>query len=141
MGCVTFFLKVQKPCTFNFYDIFRQNKRKGCDKREKEYAPKRAPGSTSKSIMRRRQDTVENLATEFDVSVRTIKYDIEELTLTHPIETIRGRYGGGVKVADGYYIGRRYLKPSQRELLLRLQDGLSEKDAEIMNSILEDFTL
>lgn len=94
-----------------------------------------------KVLCRRRQDTVENLATEFDVSVRTIKYDIEELTLTHPIETIRGRYGGGVKVADGYYIGRRYLKPSQRELLLRLQDGLSEKDAEIMNSILEDFTL
>ena len=94
-----------------------------------------------KVLCRRRQDTIENLATEFSVSVRTIKYDIEELTLTHPIETIRGRYGGGVKVADGYYIGRRYLKPSQRELLLRLQDELSEKDAEIMNSILEDFTL
>lgn len=94
-----------------------------------------------KVLCRRRQDTIENLATEFSVSVRTIKYDIEELTLTHPIETIRGRYGGGVKVADGYYIGQKYLKPSQRELLLRLQDGLSEKDAEILNSILEDFTL
>lgn len=67
-------------------------------------------------LCKRRQDTIENLANEFGVSVRTIKYDIEELTLAHPIETVRGRYGGGVKVADGYYIGRKYLKPSQQEL-------------------------
>lgn len=33
-------------------------------------------------LCKRRQDTVENLAHEFGVSVRTIKYDIEELTLT-----------------------------------------------------------
>lgn len=32
-------------------------------------------------LCKRRQDTVENLAHEFGVSVRTIKYDIEELTL------------------------------------------------------------
>ncbi|MFR8246786.1 MAG: hypothetical protein ACLU9V_02365 [Roseburia sp.] len=23
---------------------------------------------------------------------------------------VRGRYGGGVRVADGYYLGRKYLK-------------------------------
>lgn len=63
-------------------------------------------------LCKRRQDTVENLAHEFGVSVRTIKYDIEELTLAHPIETVRGRYGGGVKVAEGYYLGRKYLKPN-----------------------------
>ena len=39
----------------------------------------------------RRQDTIGNLAQEFHVSVRTIKYDIEELTLAYPIETVRGR--------------------------------------------------
>lgn len=92
-------------------------------------------------LCERRQDTIENLANEFDVSVRTIKYDIEELTLSYPIETIRGRYGGGVKVADGYYIGRRYLKPKQLELLQRLQNELSGEDAEVMQSILKDFKL
>ena len=30
---------------------------------------------------------------------------------------VRGRYGGGVRVADGYYLGRKYLKPDQQELL------------------------
>lgn len=89
----------------------------------------------------RRQDTVENLAAEFQVSERTIKYDIEELTLTYPIETIRGRYGGGVKVKDGYYVGRNYLKPPQKNLLLKLLSGLSGKDAEIMNSIIRDFSI
>ena len=44
----------------------------------------------------RRQDTISNLAQEFGVSIRTIKYDIEELTLAHPIETKRGKYGGWI---------------------------------------------
>lgn len=92
-------------------------------------------------LCKRRQDTIENLANEFGVSVRTIKYDIEELTLAHPIETVRGRYGGGVKVADGYYIGRKYLKPSQQELLKKLSEQLSGNELEVMNSILRDFAL
>lgn len=92
-------------------------------------------------LCKRRQDTIENLANEFGVSVRTIKYDIEELTLAHPIETVRGRYGGGVKVADGYYIGRKYLKPSQQELLKKLSEQLSGNDLEVMNSIFRDFAL
>ena len=92
-------------------------------------------------LCKRRQDTIANLAHEFDVSVRTIKYDIEELTLAHPIETIRGRYGGGVKVADGYYIGRKYLKPNQQELLKRLSEQLTDEDKAVMDSIFRDFAL
>ena len=61
-----------------------------------------------------------NLAAEFGVSVRTIKNDIDILSLSYPIETIRGRYGGGVRVADGYYLHKKYLKPEQQELLERL---------------------
>ena len=34
----------------------------------------------------RRQETMENLAQEFNVTTRTIRSDIEELTLAHPIE-------------------------------------------------------
>ena len=92
-------------------------------------------------LCQRRHEKIDNLAMEFGVSVRTIKNDIEELTLAHPIETVRGRYGGGVKVADGYYIGRKYLKPSQQELLKKLQSTLSGDDLEIMNSIFRDFAL
>ena len=92
-------------------------------------------------LCKRRQDTVANLANEFGVSVRTIKYDIEELTLAHPIETIRGRYGGGVRIADGYYAGRKYLKPNQKKLLIKLLNKLSGDDLAVMKSILRDFAL
>ena len=37
------------------------------------------------ALCKRRHDTAAHLASEFDVSQRTIWYDIEELTLTHPI--------------------------------------------------------
>lgn len=89
----------------------------------------------------RRQDTIKNLAEEFGVSERTIKYDIEELTLAYPIETTRGRYGGGVKVTDGYYVGRKYLRTRQKELLKKVREYLSKEDAKIIDSILEDFSL
>ena len=49
---------------------------------------------------------------------------------------MRGRYGGGVRVADGYYLGRKYLKPNQQELLKRLSENLTGEDLATMNSIL-----
>ena len=82
-----------------------------------------------------------NLAAEFGVSTRTIKNDIDILSLSYPIETIRGRYGGGVRVADGYYLHKKYLKPEQQELLGRLSANLSGSDLLVMNSIIKDFAL
>ena len=82
----------------------------------------------------RRQETMENLAQEFNVTARTIRTDIEELPLAHP-------YGGGVRVADGYYLGRKYLKPDQQELLKRLSENLTGEDLATMNSILSEFAL
>lgn len=108
---------------------------------EGKMTPNERRGAIITALCKRRQDTVQNLAHEFHVSIRTIKYDIDELTLAHPIETIRGRYGGGVKVADGYYIGRKYLKPSQQELLKRLSEQLSGEDKAVMDSIFKDFAL
>lgn len=92
-------------------------------------------------LCQRRYDKVANLAYEFGVTERTIKSDIEELTLAHPIETLRGRYGGGIKVADGYYVGRRYLKPAQQELLRKLSGQLTGGDKVVMDSILQEFAL
>lgn len=92
-------------------------------------------------LCRRREETMQNLADEFHVTRRTILSDIDELTLSYPIQTTRGRFGGGVKVADGYYIGRKYLKPSQLQLLQRLAGSLTGSDLSVMNSILSDFAL
>lgn len=45
----------------------------------------------------RRYDTRENLATEFNVSERTIERDIVTLTLEYPLYTVQGN-GGGIYV-------------------------------------------
>lgn len=93
------------------------------------------------TLCHRRQETMNNLAFEFGVSIRTIRNDIDILSLSYPLETVRGRYGGGVRVMDGFYMNRKYLKPEQRDLLERLGAQLSGKDLAIMNSIFNDFAL
>ena len=39
-------------------------------------------------LCQRRSDSIQNLAMELGVCERTIRRDIEELTLTYPIETV-----------------------------------------------------
>lgn len=92
------------------------------------------------ALCARRHDSVENLAFEFGVSVRTIKYDVEALTLSYPIYTTQGN-GGGVHVVEGYYIGRKYLKPYQRALLEQLSATLTGEEAKTMQEILKTFAL
>ena len=89
-------------------------------------------------LCRRRHDTYDNLAFEFNVSRRTIRRDIAILMCSYPIETSRG-YGGGVRVADGYYLHRRTLNKKQVALLIRLRVQLDGDDLNTLNSILRLF--
>ena len=82
-----------------------------------------------------RNAQIQNLADRFGVSVRTIKYDIEALTCSYPIETVRGRYGGGVKLADWYHPSKKTLAPEQMALLKKLAPSLEGNDLVIMNSM------
>ena len=87
----------------------------------------------------RRQETVDNLAFEFGVAARTIRYDIERLSLCYPIYTKTGP-GGGVYVTEDFRLRRMRLNEEQRELLERLCSGLTGRDRETMKSILSDFS-
>ena len=86
----------------------------------------------------RRFETIENLMAEFSVSRSTIKRDLEILGCSVPIYTVQGN-GGGIRVADGWYAGRRYLRGDQEELLRRLMDGLQPDDQKVMQGILASF--
>ena len=86
----------------------------------------------------RRQESVANLMAEFGISRCTVLRDIEVLSSSAPVYTAQGN-GGGVRVADGYYYGRRYLRNDQEELLRRLLPGLQPEDAKTMQSILAGF--
>lgn len=88
----------------------------------------------------RRTEIIDNLAFEFNVSRRTIRYDIEILSLDYPIYTSKGN-GGGVYVDENFRLGKSYLKDEQQELLQRLLPELDGKDAEVMKSIIKTFGL
>ncbi len=91
-----------------------------------------------RTLCKRRYETIDNLAFEYGVSRRTIRYDIEELAVSHPIVTVQGN-GGGVKVLEDYYLGKEYLKLDQQNLLEKLLPTLNDEQAKIMASILKSF--
>ena len=86
----------------------------------------------------RRQETVANLMAEFGVSRCTVLRDIETLSCSAPIFTAQGN-GGGIRVAEGYYYGRRYLHSDEEALLRRLIHGLQPEEQKTMQGILKRF--
>lgn len=90
-------------------------------------------------LCQRRKDTMQNLAAELGVSERTIRRDVEILTRSYPLETVCGRYGGGVRVADWYHLDRQRMSHKQTALLRRLAADLRGEDLEVMEQILLKF--
>lgn len=89
-------------------------------------------------LCERRFETIGNLAFEFSVNRRTIRRDIEILSLSYPLYTTKGR-GGGVYVVNGFRLGMKYLTEEQTALLECLLETLKGKDKEILHSIIKTF--
>ena len=94
----------------------------------------------AETLVKRREDTMSNLAHEFGVSRRTIVSDIAELSYSLPIETTKGRYGGGVRVADWYRPSRRTLAKEQIAAIQKAAQFLDGKDRQALMSVLTQFT-
>ena len=90
-------------------------------------------------LIERKEGTLENLAFEFGVSKRTIQYDIETLSLSHPIYCESGN-GGGIRIDKDYKIGKRRFSQEQEEFLRSLMPRLSAGEQDKMNEILNEFT-
>ena len=90
------------------------------------------------ALCERRREQVANLAFEFGVTEWTIRQDILTLSLSYPVYTVQG-HGGGVYIADGYRLGRKYLTETQSDLLEKLSARLTGEDLETMKSILNTF--
>lgn len=73
-----------------------------------------------KLLCSRRYETIENLAFEFGVSERTIRRDIEALSISEPIYTQTGRYYGGVYVMEDYHMERMYMNDRELNVLKKL---------------------
>ena len=89
-------------------------------------------------LCERRYETIDNLAFEFSVNRRTIRRDIELLSLSYPFYTTKGT-GGGVHVVEGFRLGMKYLTEAQCELLERLLEMLEGQDKEVLHNIIKTF--
>lgn len=90
-------------------------------------------------LCRERQEALKNLAERFCVCRNTIQRDIEVLSCTCPIKTVRGKYGGGVYMEKWYQPHRNCLSNEQMALLRRLLADLTGKDKQILQSVLSQF--
>ena len=59
---------------------------------------------------------------------------------SYPIETIRGRYGGGVKVADWYHPHKNILSREQQTVLVQLLDKANESQRRVLHEMLAVFS-
>ncbi len=90
-------------------------------------------------LCQKRHETLDCLAETFGVSKSTIRRDVETLSCTYPIKTVRGKYGGGVYLESWFQPNRKRLSPEQTSLLNRLLAVLTGNDRQIMQSILTQF--
>ena len=84
-----------------------------------------------KALCRRRYETITNLATEFEVSERTIRRDIEILSYTEPLYTQPGR-NGGVYVVEGYQSNRMYMSEEELEVLRKIRDVTNKQKIDFL---------
>lgn len=98
-------------------------------------------------LCRRRHETISNLAEEFGVSTRTILRDVEVLSVTEPIYTQCGKYGG-VYVTDDYSMTRMYMTERELAVLHKLSKLAEEKaicklsiqENKLLQSIISQYT-
>lgn len=100
-------------------------------------------------LCKRRHETVSNLATEFGVSERTIRRDIDILSFTYPIYTQQGRYAGGIYVMNGYYIDQLYLTTAEINFLKKIllcikkenENSIPLADIKYLDNLIIKYTL
>ena len=68
--------------------------------------------------------------------IKSSEYDTD---YTYPITTFQGG-GGGIKIAEGYRLGMKYMTSKQKALLERLSESLSGEELVTMHSILKTFS-
>ena len=91
-------------------------------------------------LCERRHDKICNLAFEFGVNEKTIRRDIQELSLSYPIYTECSRGKAGVYIQEGYYLGKQYLREEEEALIQRLILEKSGEDKTRLIRILKRFS-
>lgn len=86
----------------------------------------------------RRKTTVPQLAMELGVSVKTIRRDIEELTMEYPLETTAGN-GGGISVPEWFHPHKNIFSREQVSVLENLMMNADEHQREVLGQMLQEY--
>lgn len=87
----------------------------------------------------KRHVTMPDLADEFNVSVRTIARDIDDISDMIPIYCQKGRYDGGVYIDSAYCPERMYMSAEEILFLKKIKSSLCEEDMENLNNIINKY--
>jgi predicted DNA-binding transcriptional regulator YafY len=91
-------------------------------------------------VFRRKKVSVRELAEKLEVCPRTIRYDIAHMISSYPIDTVRGKYTGCVKLEDDEITLNGSLTEKQIDFLFHLWAGMNGQEAATMWSIIETVT-
>ena len=86
----------------------------------------------------RRRETMGQLAEKLCVTDRTIRSDINILTVDYPLETVRGN-GGCVKVADWYHPHKNIFSNEQQTVLIQMLDKADGPQRRVLQEMLAAF--
>ncbi len=86
-----------------------------------------------------RSTTRPKLMQEFNISKNTVDRDLQILMCSYPIETSKGT-GGGVRIAEGYSFGLKYMNDAQLDLLKKLSETLTGEEFSIMQGIIKKYS-
>lgn len=89
-------------------------------------------------LVTRRQESMQVLARELEVTDRTIRADILALTTEYPLETVRGN-GGGVRIADWYHPHKNILSREQISVLEQLIPQADEEQKRVLDQMLREY--
>ena len=90
-------------------------------------------------LIKRKQESISNLAFELNTCIRTIKYDILSLSFSYPIYTVQGK-GGGVFIDPNFYLHKQYLKSEEQEYLEKMLLSADKEGQRILTNILNKYT-
>ena len=85
-----------------------------------------------------RNSNLQRLSVHFEVSISTIRRDVEYLSLHYPISTLSGKYGG-VFVMENYYYGKGKLSALQQQTLECVCEKVDNQTSQIIKSIITQF--
>lgn len=98
-----------------------------------------------KILIKKRRTTINELSYEFGVSERTIRRDIDVLSIDEPIYTQPGRYNGGVYIVDGYCEDNDYFNDDQQKVFEKIlhmdqvRNNISENEFILLKGIFNNY--